>query len=82
MDLFGNEKPVQIEDGEWWFNGRIIQYQEDSRLPSWISRPEESSSKEDTPSYFVEIHTSFKDAVDFALKNPVHHPKHQAKDYL
>lgn len=49
VDIFGNKKPIQIEEDEWWFNGRIILRQRDSRLPKWVSF-------EDNNSPFVEIH--------------------------
>jgi hypothetical protein len=30
-DLFGNKKPIQIEDDEWWLNGRIILFQKEKK---------------------------------------------------
>jgi hypothetical protein len=74
-DLFGNTKPIQIEIDEWWFNGRIIIRQRDSRLPKWISF-------EDNNSRFVEIHGSKKDAISFALHNPCKNPKNLGIDYI
>jgi hypothetical protein len=74
-DLFGNTKPVAIEVDEWWFNGRIIQKQNDCRLPNWISFADDGSQ-------FVEVHSSKKDAVDFCLKNPCKKPNHLAQDYI
>jgi hypothetical protein len=74
-DIFGNKNPVQIEEDEWWFNGRIILRQRDSRLPKWVSF-------EDNNSPFVEIHHSKKDALDFTIKHPCRKPKNFAKNYL
>jgi hypothetical protein len=74
-DLFGNRKPIQIEIDEWWFNGRIIIRQRDSRLPRWISF-------EDSSSPFVEIDGSKKDAITFALHNPCKNPKNLGIDYI
>lgn len=75
-DLFGNHKPVAIEIDEWWFNGRIIQKQNDSRLPKWIS----FSDVEDD--YSIEIHASKRDAISYALKNPCLKPKYFGLDYI
>lgn len=68
-DLFGNQEPIAIEIDEWWFNGRIIQKQNDHRLPRWIS------FCDDEDNYLIEIHSNKKDAVSFALKNPCLNPK-------
>ncbi len=35
-DLFGNQKPIEIETDEWWFNGRIIHKQNDFRIPKCV----------------------------------------------
>lgn len=59
-DIFGNKNPIQIEEDEWWFNGRIILFQKDKRLPSWVSF-------EDDNKPFVEIHHSKKGALNFAI---------------
>lgn len=75
MDKFGNKVPVLIEIDEWWFNGRIIQQQKDSRLPEWISFPDN-----DEP--YVSIHTSFDDATKYCFDNPVMNPKNLAQDYI
>lgn len=74
-DLFGNKKPVAIEINEWWFNGRIIQKQDDCRLPTWISFADDGSP-------YVEIHSSKKDAISFSLENPCKKPNHLAHDYI
>lgn len=75
MDLFGNKRPVQIEADEWWYNGRIIQKQNDSRLSKWISF-------EDNNSCFVVVHTSKKEAVKHCKENPCVKPNNKAKDYI
>jgi len=74
-DLFGNSKPLLIEIDEWWFNGRIIQKQDDCRLPTWISF-------EDSSSPFVETHSSKKEAVKFCFENPCKKPDHLGVDYV
>ena len=43
-DLFGNTKLIAIGVNEWWFNGRIIQKQNDCRLPTWISFEDNGSA--------------------------------------
>lgn len=75
-DLFGNQEPITIEIDEWWFNGRIIQKQNDSRLPRWIS----FCDVEDND--LVEIHSNKRDAVSFAFKNPCLNPKNLPRDYI
>lgn len=75
-DNFGNTKPVQIEENEWWFNGRIIVKQKDDRLPTWISFKDSKSS------YETAIHSSKADAVKFALKNPFLTPDYFPSDYI
>lgn len=75
-DLFGNSKPISIEGDEWWFNGRIIQRQNDFRLPKWIS------FSDDDLNYLVEIHSCKRDAISFALINPCLKPKRLPQDYI
>ena len=75
-DLFGNQKPIEIETDEWWFNGRIIQKQNDFRLPKWISFNDE----EDNDS--LEIHANKRDAITYALNNPCHKPANLPQDYI
>ncbi len=75
-DLFGNKKPVAIEIDEWWFNGRIIQKQNDFRLPKWIS------FSDDDKNYFVATHLTKKDAILFAILNPCNKPRHLPHDYI
>lgn len=75
-DLFGNKKPVMIEGDEWWFNGRIIQRQRDSRLPDFIS------FNDGEESYLIETHKNMDEAIKYALKNPCKNPKHLANDYI
>jgi hypothetical protein len=74
-DLFGNIMPIQIEKDEWWFNGRIIQKQNHPNLPKWISFADNNSP-------FVEIHSSKKEAVKFAMENPCKKPKCLPIEYL
>jgi len=74
-DLFGNKKPVAIEIDEWWFNGRIIQKQNDCRLPTWISFADDGSP-------YIEIHPSKKDATEFCLKNPCMKPDNSKQSYI
>lgn len=74
-DLFGNKKPVHIETDEWWFNGRIIQKQDDDRLPTWISFADNDDA-------FVEVHEGKKDAIKYALLNPCRNPNSLPKDYI
>ena len=76
IDLFGNKKPVAIEVDEWWFNGRIIQKQNDFRLPKWIS------FSDDDKRYFVAIHSNKSEAILFALENPCLQPKNLPHDYV
>jgi hypothetical protein len=75
-DIFGNNKPVQIETNEWWFNGRIIIKQNDFRLPNWISFFDKGNSE------IVTIHSTKAEAVKFAIKNPCCEPQNFPKDYI
>ena len=75
-DNFGNTRPIQIEEYEWWFNGRIIVKQKDDRLPTWIS------FKDSKNSYKIAIHSSKADAVKFALENPFLTPDNFPTDYI
>lgn len=75
-DIFGNKRPIQIEQNEWWFNGRIIVKQEDNRLPTWISFKDSKNSHE------TEIHSSKADAVNFVLENPFLTPDNLPIDYI
>lgn len=75
-DVFGNTKPVQIEVNEWWFNGRIIQKNEDFRLPEWIS----FADRDDY--YEAERQISKKDWIAYAIKNPCREPRYTLKDYI
>lgn len=75
-DLFNNKKPVQIMVDEWWFNGRVIQKQNDSRLPTWISFPDSIIQNP------VEVHLNKKSAILFALKNPCLLPLNLPENYL
>lgn len=74
-DIFGNNAPVQIEDGEWWFNGRIIQKQTHPLLASFCSFADDHSC-------FTETHRSFKEAVNYCLNNPCQKPLRFPKDYI
>lgn len=74
-DLFGNEKPVQIEIDEWWFNGRIIQKQSHPRLPDWISFADDNSP-------YVVVHKNKQDAEDYCLKNPCTNPHNFPHSYI
>ncbi|HET8810345.1 MAG TPA: hypothetical protein VFM65_08785 [Flavobacteriaceae bacterium] len=75
-DLFGNTKPVQIETNEWWFNGRIIQKQNDSRLPEWISFADSDIN------IVVSKHITKKEAIYYAIGNPCRMPQHKPEDYI
>lgn len=75
-DLFGNKKPIAIEIDEWWFNGRIIQKQNDFRLPKWISFMDNDKS------YLVSIHSSKKEAISYAIKNPCLSPQNLPCNYI
>jgi len=75
-DLFGNRKPVAIEIDIWWFNGRIIEKQNDIRLPKWISY------SDDYESYLVTTHSSKKEAILFATKNPCSNPLNFPRNYI
>jgi hypothetical protein len=75
-DNFGNTRPIQIEENEWWFNGRIIVKQKDDRLPTWIS------FKDSKNSFETEIHKSKVDAVKFAFVNPFNVPDNLPIDYI
>lgn len=76
QDKFGNKKPVQIEMGEWWFNGRIIQEQNHPLLSKYIS------FSDDEESYMTDIHSTFREAVKFCLNNPCLKPQRFPKNYL
>ena len=75
-DKFGNKKPVQIETGEWWFNGRIIQELNHPLLSKFIS------FSDDDESFMTDTHSTFKEAVKHCLDNPCLNPKRFPKNYL
>ena len=75
-DLFGNQKPVAIETDELWFNGWLIQKQNDFRLPKWVSFYDAEDN------CIVEVHSNKKDAISFALKNPCLNPKNLPHNYI
>jgi hypothetical protein len=75
-DLFNNSRPVQIEIGEWWFNGRFIQKQVHPLLSPYVS----FNDNED--GCMVETHTTFKEATKYCLDNPCNTPQHQPKDFI
>jgi hypothetical protein len=75
QDLFGNNKPIQIEAEEWWYNGRIIQKQNHPRLPEYISFADDDSA-------FVETHLNYKDAVGYCENNPCTNPKRFPHNYI
>jgi len=74
--LFENTKPIQIETNEWWFNGRIIQKQNDSRLPEWISFEDSDCN------FIIYRHTTKKEAIQYALENPCQTPQFLPYDYI
>ncbi len=69
-------KPVQIENREWWFKGRIIQENNHPFLPRFIS------FRDSNGSYLTEVHGSFKDAVKYCKEHPNLEPKNIPSDYL
>ena len=75
-DLFGNQKPIEIETDEWWFNGRIIRRQNDFRLPKWIS------FNDDNGNCSLEIHANKRNAITYALSNPCINPENLPHDYI
>ena len=74
MDIFGNKKPVQIEDGEWWFNGNIIQKQDHPQLPDYIIFPDGGVR--------VHIARTFREAKKIAMENPNQNPENLPNNYL
>ena len=74
-DIFGNTKPVQIEIGEWWFNGRIIQKQNHPLLVPYVSFSDNKSS-------FVQTHNTFKEAKIFCMENPCTNPLNFPQNYI
>jgi hypothetical protein len=75
MDSFGNKKPVPIEVGEWWFNGRIIQEQDHPTLSKYVSFNDGDNS------YMTETHSTFREAVRYCKDHPCLQPKNYPKDY-
>jgi hypothetical protein len=75
-DIFGNDKPVQIELNEWWFNGRIIVNQDDFRLSSWISFADSEHCVNAT------VHSTRAKAVKCVLENPFVDPQNLPEDYI
>lgn len=78
-DIFGNRKPVQIETGEYWFNGNIIQLQNHPKLKPFLVFQDTARKGDNiSPVGFY----SFKEAIEHCLKNPCRSPDHLPKDYL
>lgn len=78
-DIFGNRKPVQIEIGEYWFNGNIIQLQNHPKLkPFLVFQDRDRTGDNISPEGFF----SYKDAIDYCLRNPCTKPDRFPKDYL
>ena len=75
-DLFGNNKPVAIEIGEWWFNGRIIQEQNHPMLSKYVSFADQDDSR------FVTTHSTKKEATEYCLKNPCQNPHRLPHNYI
>lgn len=75
-DIFGNKKPVQIEVEEWWFGGRIIRKQVHPLLMPYISFYDGDDS------CFVATHRTFKEAINYCLKNPCINPTRFPNDYI
>lgn len=75
-DLFGNQKPIEIETDEWWFNGRIIQKQNDFRLCKWIYFYDKADN------YSLEIHANKREANTYALNYPCHNPENLPHNYI
>lgn len=61
-DKYGNKSPVPIEDGEWWFNGCIIQQQNHPKLAKYVIFPES-----DTGIVLTKIASSLRDAAKSAI---------------
>jgi hypothetical protein len=75
-DIFGYEKPVQIETGEWWFNGRIIQKQDHPKLADYISYDCNKNQGNQA------VHYSFKAAIDHAIESPCVNPNEFPEEYI
>lgn len=67
--------PIKIEEGEWWFKGRIIQKQNHPSLAPYCSFNDKDRDQQATP------HFSFKEAVEFCKKNPCDNPSRVPFDY-
>ncbi len=76
-DIEGIKTPVPIEDGEWWFRGRIIQKQNHYLLAPYISWPDIKESSIGTMT-----HSTKKEAIAYCKLNPCLNPDRQPKDYL
>lgn len=77
QDIFCNSSPIQIEVGEWWFNGRIIQEQNHPSLPKYITFPDY-----DEMSMYVSSHFTKQKAIKHCLENPCSTPTRHPHDYL
>lgn len=77
MDKFNNKKPVQIEIGEWWFNGRIIQQNNHPNLSKFTSFRDNDHAIRN-----IETHGSFNDAIKSCLADPDPQPSRFPRDYI
>lgn len=76
-DIFGNNAPVQIEVGEWWFNGRIIQEQIHPSLSKFIS-----FADYDDGVPYTNSHPTKQDAIKHCLENPCSTPSRHPHNYV
>ncbi len=73
-DIFGNKKPIQVEIGEYWFNGNIIQLQSHPKLlPFIVFRDREGLDSDLGTQGFH----SYKEAIQYCLDNPCYNPFRQ-----
>ena len=75
-DLFGNTSPVQIEIGEWWFNGRVIQQNNHPKLSRFVSWNDTNEG------FQFGYHATFDAAVLHCLSNPCTNPERLPKNYI
>ena len=76
-DMFGNPKPVQVEIGEWWFNGRFIQKTNHPSLSPYVSFQDNAGGNDDT-----QAHTTMKEAIVYCETHPYTEAVHRPSNFL
>lgn len=71
------EKPVQIEVGEWWYNGRFIQKTNHPKLSPYVSFNDNMEGHDDS-----QPHRTMKEAIAYCLTHAFPEAIHKPSDFI